>query len=461
MRIAWFSPLPPTRSGIAAYSAELLPLLSEHGIEAFVDDSAGSHAAGRAAAIDGVSVRGAHDFPWRQARQPFDVIVYHVGNDASHDYLWPYMVRYPGLVVLHDGQLHQARAQALIRQRREADFRAEFTHCYPEMSPLLADLVVAGLGGTLCYFWPMVHVPVQAARVLAVHNRFLATELASLFPGVDIRHLHMGVPDPLASARTPAGDVRRRHGIPDEAVVFGSFGRVTPEKGLSAVLRVLAQVAPSLPALRLLIVGGAASYFDLMAEARELGVADRVIETGYVSDEALPDYLAAVDVCLNLRWPTGRETSAAWLRCVAAGKPTVVTDLVHTADVPSLDLRSMKVSCTRPGTPEPMCVHVELIDEVNMLRLALRRLTEDGELRARLGRAARRFWEAEGTLQLMARDYEGLLAAARDAADPVLPASWPAHLQADGLSAARRLTAEIGVPLPFEPPVGPSPARNV
>jgi glycosyltransferase involved in cell wall biosynthesis len=233
-------------------------------------------------------------------------------------------------------------------------------------------------------------------------------------------------------------------------VVFASFGRVTPEKGLSAVLRVLAQVAPSLPSLRLLTVGGAAAHYDLMAEAWEHGVADRVVEAGYVAEADLASYLNAADVCLNLRWPTGRETSAAWLRCAAAGKPTIVTNLAHTTDVPSLDLRSMTAACSLPGAHEAVCVHVDLDDEVNMLRLALRRLTEDAGLRARLGGAARRYWEAEGSIELMARDYEGLLEAARAAADPVLPPDWPAHLRADGTATARRLAAEVGVPFPLD-----------
>jgi glycosyltransferase involved in cell wall biosynthesis len=357
-------------------------------------------------------------------------------------------------VVLHDGQLHQARARALIGQKREADFRAEFRYCNPDAPPVLADLVIAGLGTALCYFWPMVHVPVQAARVVAIHSRCLAREVAGQFPGADVRHIHMGVPDPLASTRDGSDQVRRRHGIASDAVVFASFGRVTPEKGLSAVVRALAQVAPSLPSVRLLVVGETSSYFDLMAEARELGVADRVIEAGYVPDEALPDYLAASDICLNLRWPTGRETSAAWLRCVAAGKPTVVTDLVHTADVPGLDLRSMKVACTVAGAPEPVCAHVDLVDEANTLRLALRRLTVDAALRARIGRAARLYWEAEGTLERMARDYEDVLLAARDAADPVRPAGWPAHLSADGTATARALAAGMGVPFPLGSPAG-------
>ncbi len=450
MRVAWFSPLPPSRSGIAAYSAEVLACLTGHDIEAFVDDTAGQDAAGRITPVPGADIRGAHEFVWRRARRPYDVVVYHVGNDASHDYLWPYMVRYPGLVVLHDAQLHQARAQALIRQRREDDYTAEFGYCYPGVSPLVADLIVAGLGGTLCYFWPMVRIPIESARVVAVHNAYLARELTRQFPGLEIVRIHLGVPDPLASPSAAVLDVRRLHGIPEDAVVFGSFGRVTPEKGLTAVLRALAQVAAAVPRLRLLIVGEAPAYFDLVAQARELGVAEFVIQTGYVRDEDLAAYLSAVDVCLNLRWPTGRETSAAWMRCLAAGKPTIVTDLVHQTDVPSLDVRTMTVaSAGQPGA-EPVCVHVELVDEIPMLRLALKRLTDDAALRERLGGAARRYWAEQGTLALMARDYEGLLAKAAAAPIPRRPAEWPAHLAADGSALARALTAGTWVPYPFD-----------
>ena len=445
MRIAWFSPLPPHRSGIAAYSSEILACLTSHDIEAFVDDGSGREVVAGTRPISGVAVRGAHDFVWRHARQPYDVIVYQLGNDLCHDYMWPYLVRYPGLVVLHDAQLHQARARGLIRQHREDDYRAELACCHPEARREIADLIVAGLGGTLYYLWPMVRIPVEAARVVAVHNAYLARELAGEFPGRMIRHVHLGVPESLPSTAGATAEVRRRHGIPDDAVVFGSFGRVTPEKGLTHVLMALAQVAPSVPNVRLLVVGEAPPYYDLMAQARELGVADLVVTTGYVDEAALPECLAAVDVCLNLRWPTGRETSAAWIRCLAAGKPTVITDLVHLTDVPSLDLRSMTVSCTEAGVTDPVCVHVELIDELHMLRLALRRLTEDSGLRASLGAAARRYWAEHATMTVMARDYEAALASAATAPNPATPANWPAHLTADGTATARSLSAGFGI----------------
>ena len=49
---------------------------------------------------------------------------------VTHDYLWPYLFRYPGLTVLHDAHLHHARA-ALLRTRRADDYRAEFAANHP------------------------------------------------------------------------------------------------------------------------------------------------------------------------------------------------------------------------------------------------------------------------------------------------------------------------------------------
>ncbi|MEW5981493.1 MAG: glycosyltransferase family 4 protein [Acidobacteriota bacterium] len=450
MRVAWFSPLPPHRSGIAAYSAELLPRLAgAHAIEAFVDDGDGSGGAEAARALPAVRVLGAHQYPVRQARAPYDVTVYQLGNDLCHDYMWPYLVRYPGLVTLHDAQLHQARARGLIRRFRYADYRAEFAYCHPEVPADVATLVIAGLGGSLYYLWPMLRIAVEAAACVAVHTPFLAREIESSHPGCACFRVRSGVEDVPAAAAAQAAGLRRTLGIPDQAVVFGSFGRVTPEKRLSALLLALAQVAPLLPDLRLLVVGETPEYYDLLAEARELGVADRVTMTGYVSDAALPAYLAAVDVCVNLRWPTAHETSAAWLRCLAAAKPTIINDLVHVGDVPSLDLRSMLTLNAAGPADDPVCVSIDLVDEVPTLRRAWRLLGTDPQLRSRLGAAGRRYWEAHATLARMALDYENALrvaagARAGTARQADARAGWPPHLRADGTAKARAIGQAVG-----------------
>jgi glycosyltransferase involved in cell wall biosynthesis len=469
MRLAWFGPLPPHRSGIAAYSADVLvPLSGRHQIDAYVEhplsvgstppawppNASGPEPVEPAEGKDGRSLGGrvpvfdAHDFPWRHRRQPYDLVVYQLGNDLCHDFMWPYMVRHPGLVVIHDGHLHQARAKALTwKQSRPDDYRAEFRYSHEDAPERVADLVVAGLGGSVLQLWPMLRVPVESARLVAVHNTWLADDLRRQFPGVPVSRIRMGVPDPLAAVRVTSREVRTRHGVAADAVVFAAYGRITPEKRLTPVVEALASVARDLPTLRLMLVGETVDYYDLLAEARALGVADRIVSCGYVADEQLPEYLAAADVAICLRWPTTRETSASWLRCVAAGKPTIVHDLAHTADIPCLDPRSMTVlhvPGAGPARLEPLGMAVDLGHEVETLRLAIRRLSTEPALRERLSAAARDYWRREATLDVCVGDYDSAIGAAIRAPCPSRP-DWPEHLRCDGGERARSIAGELGV----------------
>jgi len=442
MRLAWFTPLPPERSGISAYSAELLPMLTDRfSIDVYCD-------APPAAAPAGTRAFDAHDFVWRHDQQAYDLAVYQLGNATCHDYIWPYLFRYPGLVVLHDGQLHHARARLLLQQGRYADYRAEFKHNHPDVRQGVADLGIVRLLGSLHYLWPMLRSVVESARLVAVHSPGLAADLAAKFPDRPIAELRMGVP-----ARVPtvaAADLRSRYGVPAGAVVFAAFGRVTPEKRISQILQALAALGDQHPPIHLWLVGEAAPYYDALAEARTLGIADRVTMTGFVNDDELAGHLSAADVCLCLRWPTARETSASWLRCLAAGKPTVTTDLVHTVEVPSLDPRTWKPQVApRPcedgpdaGPVEPICVSLDILDEDHSLRLALRRLTQDAPLRVLLGRRAHEYWQRNHTLPRMTEDYESLID--RALAAPVPTPELPTHLRPTGLQHALAVADEGG-----------------
>ena len=79
MKVAYYSPQPPERSGIADYSALLLPALAKR--------------------IDVDVVRRGS----RRVRRRVDVSLYHVGNDpAAHGWIVEALRRRPGIVVLHE-----------------------------------------------------------------------------------------------------------------------------------------------------------------------------------------------------------------------------------------------------------------------------------------------------------------------------------------------------------------------
>jgi len=428
--------MPPVRTGIAAVSAALVASLrGEHLIHAY------THA-------------NAHDFVWHQRQKPYDLIVYQIGNSSHHDYIWPYLFRYPGLTVLHDAHLHHARAAALLRTKRAQDYRIEFAANHPDANPDLAELAVAGFDSHLYYLWPMTRLVVEASKVTAVHTPALAAVLRADYPAARIEAIRLahGETIPAGRARDARIRVRDRHAIPHDTIVFGVFGGVTPEKRIPQILDALIDVLAYAPNARLLLAGTTAEHFDATAAVRDRGLESQVTMTGYLpDDEALADYLAACDVSLNLRWPTAREMSGPWLRALAAGLPTVTTDLAHVADVPSLDPRTW---ATRPGSgirdpgsgteateigarsdpasriPHPVTVAIDILDEDHSLRLAMRRLATDAALRASLGAGARTYWEQEHSMPRMREDYRRVIAAAVAAPAPTPPS--PPHLVNDG-----------------------------
>ena len=192
---------------------------------------------------------------------------------------------------------------------------------------------MAGLGGAVYYNWPMLRAVMRTARMIAVHNPRVAADLREEFPGAAIEAIHLGTAS-IADATTGAADAARRRvrqalGVPEDAVLFAAFGKITAEKRIGAILRAFDAVARDRGDVHLLLGGDASGYPALARELAASACAPRVHVTGYVPDEAIGDHLLASDACLCLRWPTALETSASWLQCLSAARPTVISELAH------------------------------------------------------------------------------------------------------------------------------------
>jgi glycosyltransferase involved in cell wall biosynthesis len=437
-RVAWFSPLPPVRSGIASDNAELLARLDgELVIDRFVDDRFVDGAVRRPARG---RVFDAHDFVWKHQLDPYDLVTYQLGNASCHDYMWAYLAAYPGLVVLHDPRLHHARARQLLSQRRFDDYRHEFWYDHPGAPADFVEYAVEGLGGSIYYFWPMLRVVMHTARIVAVHNERVAADLRGQFPETPIAAIRLGKA-PLATDSAARSRIRSALRLSDASIVFAVFGKLTAEKRIASILRAFSALAAERADAALLLAGDGADYPSLGQELEASGLADRVRVTGYVAEESIGEYLAAADVCLCLRWPTAQETSGSWLQCLAAGRPTVISDLAHLVDVPALDPKTWRP--THPSR-EPVAVAIDLLEEDRTLRLAMGRLADDERLRADLARAGHAYWSAGHTLDLMVADYRRLIEEA--AGRPAPRASdLPAHVTCDYSDLARSIARQLGV----------------
>ena len=425
MRLAFFSPVPPAATGIADYSADLLTLLAgRHQIDLFHDQEE----VDRSRLPPGVGVSPAAHFARQHRERPYDLTVYQMGNGPAHAFLYECLSRVPGLLVLHDLVLHHSRAAHFLeaepvrawrldpasRAAREAarpwlrQWREELSYTHPQRGERLFQVQLGTVGDLLPYAYPMFRIPAEASRSVAVHNRFMAEAVRDEVPGADV----VCVPQPVAAeAVDPAAvaAVRRRLGLAEGDVVVGAFGLQTPEKRVETVARAVKRTATDHPGIRLLIAGPVPDRARLAAQLERAGVAERSIVTGRLPLEELALHMEAADIVVHLRYPTARETSAALLRVLAQGRPTVISDLAHQDEF-----------------PDDTVVRIDVTDEESEVTRALRHMAGNSAGRRALGARAADYVRREYDPARTREAWEKVLERTREQPDP--PARpWPAH----------------------------------
>jgi glycosyltransferase involved in cell wall biosynthesis len=425
MRLAFLTPLPPASTGVADYSVEVLArLTARHEIDVFhgqdrVDPSR----------IPGsCRVHHASGFLNRHGQRPFDLAIYQMGNGPDHAFLYEPLARVPGLLVLHDLVLHHSRARMfldapeVVSYRREPSsqgrrdaarphlqaYRDEVAYSYPEQAGRLDEAHLSTLGRLLPYAYPLFRIPVEASRLTAAHNDFVLESVRSAVPEAEVARIPMAA-EGAAVAATAVSELRGRLGIPGRALVVGSFGLLTREKQIETLARAVARAAAALPHLWLLLVGPVPDPGRLARLLLQRGVRERTIVTGPVPFWTLPAHMEAADLVVHLRYPTARETSAALLRVLAQGRPTVISDLEHLGDIPA-----------------GAAVRADMTDEEGEVTRAILRLAGSPAARAELGQRARAFMGGEHSFARCLEGYEAAMERARAHPDPA-PRPWPAH----------------------------------
>jgi glycosyltransferase involved in cell wall biosynthesis len=425
VRLAFLSPLPPAATGIADYSTEVLALLAgAHEIEVFHNQS--DVARDRLPA--GCRLRPVAKLLSAHAERPYDVVVYQLGNGRDHAFLYPLLPRIPGLVVLHDLVLHHSRARAFLDAPEATAYRAdpadaeardvaarvrqryfdELAYTYPKQAERIFEAQLGSVGALLPYAYPLCRLPLESARVVAAHNDFMVRAIEEEAPGVAAVRIPMAV-EPRPVGVYPVATLRARYGFEPEDVVVGSFGLLTREKEIATVARAVARAAVVTPRLRLLLVGPSPDPLGLDDMLRRVGIRSRTVVTGRVPFWTLPAHMEAADIVVHLRYPSARETSAALLRVLAQGRPTIMSDLEHLADI-----------------PKDAVARVDVTEEEGQVTRALLRLSADPVRRQRLGVQARAFALREHSAAACRAGYETAIAMAAAWPDP--PARpWPAH----------------------------------
>ncbi len=324
-RVAYFTPLQPVESGISQYSEDLIPWLATALDLAVVVDN---YTPLRAATLAPARIVAARRFD----RRAYDAVIVQMGNSPAHNYMASLALDRPDVLVLHDIVLHHLMVWRAVQGRGGRDaYRREMRARYGERGEAVAAHVLRGQNPPAMFEFPLNEDFIRAARCVVTHSPSSAAWVRRLVPEARTYVVPMGVP---IIAPVDRQSARARLGIGPETFIILSLGRINPFKRIPAVFRAVRRLADDVPDLALLIVGGDSPNYDVPRLARFAGIERYVRRLGYLPDDQLPDLFAASDVCINLRYPTAGETSAAVLRLMSAGLPTIVTDTGAFSDLP-------------------------------------------------------------------------------------------------------------------------------
>ncbi|HVR99531.1 MAG TPA: glycosyltransferase family 4 protein, partial [Thermoanaerobaculia bacterium] len=406
MRIAYFSPLPPSRSGIADYSAELLPALAEHlEVEAFIEDGLKVDPALAAR----FAVRGHRAFPalWEAGR--YDAVLYQVGNNVDyHAGIYEMLLRYPGIVVLHEYVLHHlARGMTLVRNDM-AGYIEEMRYAYGRTGQAMARRSLDTGIPLDVWTYPLFERVVDASLGVITHNDCTAQRVLASRPLTRIarvpHHLSLGEETGAPPPPRPA-ELRARLGIAPDAFVVASFGFITPAKRLDVSLKAFARLRREVPGAVYLLVGEVSPYYDF-ASLLTPELSQGVVQAGRVGIDEFLHLMRVPDVAINLRYPSAGETSGTLIRLLGLGVPVIVNNTGAFSEI-----------------PDDCCAKVDLDETEEELLLAyLRRLATNEALRLRMSENARRHVRTHHTLAGSARGYADFIRDAAAHPEPFRPA---------------------------------------
>jgi len=400
-RIALFSPLNPARSGISDYIEDLIPYLLEHfQIDLYIDSD---YQPSSEFITKQCHWFDHHAFEERIEEEHYLAVLYQLGNSSYHAYMIKYILKYAGIVTLHDyalgGLINWLSCELPFNSPDRLDFFEELKYGYGEARATEIfermqrgelhphELFNEGIFLNERFF--------DRSIGLILHSRW-AYEMATAKRDVPnyadecLKHIPQGVP---ILPQPPAEEIRairQRLGIPEDALVIAAFGIIASPKRVIESIKAFAKLARENSKAILLFVGELQpGYIEPIQLIQNLNLGEKVRVTGRVDFKSFYEYIKACDLVLSLRYPTQGEASGGLLRALSLGKPAIVSNGGAFTDFP--DDVVLKV--------------IYGPDDEDDIAEKLTLLAQNVELRLRMGENARSYILEHHSLPKVAKQY--------------------------------------------------------
>lgn len=329
-RLAYVTPVQPAKSGIANYSAVLLPELARYyDIDLIIKDNV---------EVDKVAESYANIRNSKfllENSDKYDRVIYQFGNSDHHDYMFNLLENVPGVVVLHDFYLSGVIQHIDIYNSYPGIWSRELLagHGYRA----LKERITENHGAEVVWRYPCSYSVLALAQGVIVHSEN-SIRLAKKWYGAIEDKLWRVIPHlrelPLVNNKTAA---RNKLSISKNAFVICSFGFLGESKLNDRLIEAFSESSLAESQECQIIFVGELHEGDYAKKIKRnienLKLSTQVKITGWTDLATFKDYLQAADVAVQLRSLSRGETSGAVLDCMSYGLPTIINANGTMADI--------------------------------------------------------------------------------------------------------------------------------
>lgn len=232
-------------------------------------------------------------------------------------------------------------------------------------------------GATAQFTDRLIAVSEEVRQYHIAHTNVASEKIIAIENGVDVSRFSI-------SGETKQ-KMRTELDIAPGAIVFGTIGRLKPQKDHGTFIRAAREVLDQYPSARFLVIGDGPLRSELETQAHQLELFPAIIFTGLRTD--IPALLSALDVfVLSSRW---EGLPNAILEAMAASRPVIATAVDGVRGVVTSGENGLLVSS----------------GDTSGLTEACLQLASDSDLRNRLGRAGHKYVTDHHSLTAMLDKY--------------------------------------------------------
>ncbi|MBL8233161.1 MAG: glycosyltransferase, partial [Bryobacterales bacterium] len=268
MKVAFFSPMPPAKSGIADYSAALVEELRKRSGVTVISGPDGKALAAKVA--------------------DHDIALYQLGNNEYHVHAYEAALEHPGVIVMHEANLHHLICDLTIRRNNWDAYVAEAEYNGGPQARAYAEQVRTLKAGPDYEGLPMLRRVLERSKAAIVHSHCVEHELREAGFQKPIAVIPHG-----AWLRPDANrmDFRQRLGLAEDTPLIGIFGFLKPYKRIAESLRAFQRLVRLVPDAKMILVGEPHSELPLASMIRSLNLDAHVRVLGFTPIEDFMGYL--------------------------------------------------------------------------------------------------------------------------------------------------------------------------